>query len=208
MSLSKWKQKKSKQKSNSFWGIREPSYWPSDWVSTSPPFFSREQELSNLLQQQDYVHAIGLAITLDQPFRVLTVLTGESSLAYRWLMVSMFFPGVSRRMGVLSCMQDLNYQYLDAVVGLCSPNKRSCAVVWISTMYNTMLPQSCWIRRGRMVLLQTLYFLWEKTRYVSGQHYQRQLHVCLLRLCNAKPSYTYTHVKKQQLNPTPQWQPL
>ena len=37
----------------------------------------REQELQNLLQKRDYVNAVGLAITLNQPFRVLTILTGE-----------------------------------------------------------------------------------------------------------------------------------
>ena len=36
----------------------------------------RQQELENLLQQKDYVRAVGLAITLDQPFRLLTVLQG------------------------------------------------------------------------------------------------------------------------------------
>lgn len=35
----------------------------------------REQELSNLLLKKDYVNAVGLAITLNQPFRVLTILT-------------------------------------------------------------------------------------------------------------------------------------
>ena len=40
----------------------------------------REQELSNLLQQKNYVHAVGLAITLDQPFRVLSILSGRTPL--------------------------------------------------------------------------------------------------------------------------------
>lgn len=40
-------------------------------------FLIREQELRNLLQKKDYVNAIGLAITLDQPFRVLTIFTGD-----------------------------------------------------------------------------------------------------------------------------------
>lgn len=35
-----------------------------------------EQELSNLLQRKDYVRAVGVALTLDQPFRVLTILQG------------------------------------------------------------------------------------------------------------------------------------
>eukprot|EP00731_Ephydatia_muelleri_P022653 Em0015g236a len=35
----------------------------------------REQELSNLLLKKDYVNAVGLAISLNQPFRVLTILT-------------------------------------------------------------------------------------------------------------------------------------
>ena len=36
----------------------------------------REQELSNYLQQKDYVRAVGVAINLDQPFRVFTILSG------------------------------------------------------------------------------------------------------------------------------------
>ena len=35
-----------------------------------------EQELSNLLQRKDYIRAVGVAISLDQPFRVLTILRG------------------------------------------------------------------------------------------------------------------------------------
>ena len=31
----------------------------------------------NLLQQQDYTRAVGVAISLDQPSRVLTILTGN-----------------------------------------------------------------------------------------------------------------------------------
>lgn len=48
--------------------------------SLCPLFSPREQELSNLLQQKDYVHAVGLAITLDQPFRVLSILSGRTPL--------------------------------------------------------------------------------------------------------------------------------
>lgn len=36
----------------------------------------REQELSNLLHQKDYVKAVGVAITLDQPNRILKILQG------------------------------------------------------------------------------------------------------------------------------------
>lgn len=36
----------------------------------------QEQELSNLLHQKDYLKAVGVAISLDQPFRVLTILKG------------------------------------------------------------------------------------------------------------------------------------
>lgn len=37
-------------------------------------FIIKEQELSNLLQQKKYLKAIGLAITLEQPFRVLKII--------------------------------------------------------------------------------------------------------------------------------------
>ena len=37
----------------------------------------REQELSNYLQQKNYVKAVGVAITLDQPFRVFTIFQGN-----------------------------------------------------------------------------------------------------------------------------------
>ena len=36
----------------------------------------REQELANLLLQKKYLKAIGLAITLEQPFRVLNIMKG------------------------------------------------------------------------------------------------------------------------------------
>ena len=37
----------------------------------------REQELSNLLHRKDYVRAVGVAISLDQPYRVLKILQGQ-----------------------------------------------------------------------------------------------------------------------------------
>ena len=37
----------------------------------------REQELSNLLHHKDYVRAVGVAISLEQPFRVLKILQGQ-----------------------------------------------------------------------------------------------------------------------------------
>ena len=37
----------------------------------------REQELSNLLHRGDYLRAVGVAISLDQPFRVLKILQGQ-----------------------------------------------------------------------------------------------------------------------------------
>ena len=39
----------------------------------------KEQELSNLLHQKDYVKAVGVAISLDQPNRVRTILQGETT---------------------------------------------------------------------------------------------------------------------------------
>ena len=39
----------------------------------------KEQELSNLLHQKDYVRAVGVAISLGQPFRVLNILQGQHS---------------------------------------------------------------------------------------------------------------------------------
>lgn len=38
---------------------------------------SRQQELSNLLQEKKYLKALGLAISLDQPHTVLTVIKGS-----------------------------------------------------------------------------------------------------------------------------------
>lgn len=44
----------------------------------SPPCLCahRQQELSNLLQEKKYLKALGLAISLDQPHTVLTVIRG------------------------------------------------------------------------------------------------------------------------------------
>lgn len=37
----------------------------------------REQQLSNLLQEKKFVKALGLAITLNQPFKVLTIVKSK-----------------------------------------------------------------------------------------------------------------------------------
>jgi len=42
----------------------------------------REQELSNLLMEKNYVKAIALAITLEQPLRVLNITKGANISLY------------------------------------------------------------------------------------------------------------------------------
>ena len=37
----------------------------------------RQQELDNLMHRKDYVKAVGVAISLDQPFRLLNILKGN-----------------------------------------------------------------------------------------------------------------------------------
>ena len=45
-----------------------------------PALFSRrQQELSNLITDKKYLEAIGLAITLEQPFRVMNIMKGTVS---------------------------------------------------------------------------------------------------------------------------------
>ena len=44
--------------------------------------FFREQELSNLIHNKKFLKAIGLAITLEQPFRLLTILKGRHCPVY------------------------------------------------------------------------------------------------------------------------------
>ena len=39
---------------------------------------TREQQLSNYIKDKKFLKAIGLAITLEQPYRVLTILNGNS----------------------------------------------------------------------------------------------------------------------------------
>jgi len=39
----------------------------------------RQQELSNLITDKKYLEAIGLAITLEQPFRVMNIMKGIDS---------------------------------------------------------------------------------------------------------------------------------
>ena len=45
-------------------------------------FYHREQELLNLLHDKDYVRAVGVALSLEQPFRVLTILKGTININY------------------------------------------------------------------------------------------------------------------------------
>lgn len=54
------------------------NYW------NSSPLSHREQLLMNLLQEKDYVKAVGVAIALDQPNRALNALTGERREGERW----------------------------------------------------------------------------------------------------------------------------
>lgn len=42
-----------------------------------PPSPARQQELDNLLQEKRYLRALGLAISLDRPHTVLTVIQGQ-----------------------------------------------------------------------------------------------------------------------------------
>ena len=39
-------------------------------------FSNRQQELSNLIADKNYLQAISLAITLEQPFRVMNIVKG------------------------------------------------------------------------------------------------------------------------------------
>ena len=41
-------------------------------------FYYRQQELSNLIADKNYLQAISLAITLDQPFRVMHIIKGTA----------------------------------------------------------------------------------------------------------------------------------
>ena len=46
----------------------------------SPPSPTRQQELDNLLHEKRYLRALGLAISLDRPHTVLTVIQGQCCL--------------------------------------------------------------------------------------------------------------------------------
>lgn len=45
-----------------------------------PPSPTRQQELDNLLHEKRYLRALGLAISLDRPHTVLTVIQGQCCL--------------------------------------------------------------------------------------------------------------------------------
>lgn len=45
-----------------------------------PTVLYREQKLSNYIQEKKLLKAIGLAISLGQPFRVLTIMKGKVTL--------------------------------------------------------------------------------------------------------------------------------
>lgn len=55
-----------------------PARSPSDPVL--PPSPTRQQELDNLLHEKRYLRALGLAISLDRPHTVLTVIQGQCCL--------------------------------------------------------------------------------------------------------------------------------
>lgn len=51
--------------------------WPGPQQPCSPFFRARQQELDNLLHEKRYLRALGLAISLDWPHTVLTVVQGQ-----------------------------------------------------------------------------------------------------------------------------------
>lgn len=48
------------------------------------PSTTRQQELDNLLHEKRYLRALGLAISLDRPHTVLTVIQGQCLLLQGW----------------------------------------------------------------------------------------------------------------------------
>ena len=59
----------------------------------------KEQELSNLLHQKDYVRAVGVAISLGQPFRVLNILQGQHSQMCVYIITKSFIFSIPRAVG-------------------------------------------------------------------------------------------------------------
>lgn len=53
---------------------------PAMWLCPPSPSPARQQELDNLLQEKRYLRALGLAISLDRPHTVLTVIQGQCRL--------------------------------------------------------------------------------------------------------------------------------
>ena len=50
--------------------------YPKINFAESLMMYFREQKLANLMHNKKYLKAIGLAITLDQPFKVLNIIKG------------------------------------------------------------------------------------------------------------------------------------
>ncbi len=66
----------------------------ADWAH----LFFREEKLANLLHKKKYLKAIGLAITLDQPFKVLNIIKRacafpfDNEIFWKFLLAVSFFP--------------------------------------------------------------------------------------------------------------------
>ena len=64
--------------------------------------FFREQELQNLLHHKKYLKALGLAISLDQPFRVLSVIKGMLTVVTGARRGYKYAPGHTHNLGLLT----------------------------------------------------------------------------------------------------------
>ena len=106
--------------------------------------------MSNLLHQKKYLKAIGLAITLEQPFRVLNIIKGRIQVMKLWYILLQFFDWFS----IVSPLFTLKgYMYL---------RKK----LFFTPIDYSLLQKFCTTRAGAWSW-RKLFRSWEWTRWVS-----------------------------------------
>lgn len=138
----------------------------------------KEQELSNLLHRKDYVRAVGVAISLDQPYRVRTILQGtarcavlrlwplEANACMFTLPQSCWTRGDQVETLPRSCVayERINFVSLVGVSSMCSPRKiiqASCAKPFLVSHAHFLFSQFT-PGDGPILFLATPTSIWQK----------------------------------------------
>lgn len=130
----------------------------------------RQQELSNLLHEKKYLKALGLAISLDQPHTVLTVIKGNLCWNSFW------------RMGKMTCIKNSQVWFqcfaswmslsfiISPVVDLTSRHVSLLHSLWTAALFKTVVTEAFMCAQHCALSLWTTLNVYTKATWVLQRH--------------------------------------